>query len=161
MLLYRNEFIALFNYVDEFWSVYEFGNESGKNIRKIQKSTSKALKIFRCLLLLCTVIIISEPLFAEGREFPVSWIDISCVQTSLICYGVVYAFLCCCTIGLVIFLSLIDGLFFNLLSYGYCELQQVKYALFNLSIDGDVCGDQVETLREIATLVRHHATSLE
>nr|AKC58546.1 odorant receptor 11 [Anomala corpulenta] len=161
MLLCRDEFVALLNYVEEFWPVNEFGIESGTNIRNIQKSTSKALKIFRCLLLMCTVIIISEPFFAEGRQFPVSWIDISCIQTSLICYGVIYGFLCGCTIGLVIFLSLIDGLFFNLLSYGYCELEQVKYALFNLSIDGDVRGDQVETLREIAVLVRHHVTSLE
>lgn len=52
-----------------------------------------------------------------------------------------------------------DVLFFDLLPYSYCELEQIKDALFNLSINGDI--RKVGVIWETAVLVRHRGTSLE
>lgn len=160
LLVRRDDFRDVINYVDYFWSVNNFGKCSANRIIKIQKTQAKFVKLYLWSIVLSGLTYVVQPAFSDERDLPL-FINICSVETSLACYLVSYAFQSGCIATLLCHVMMLDSLFLNLLLCGYCELEQIKYAFPEVKTKYNVNEQESEVLQQLIVVVKHHINVLE
>nr|AVH87260.1 odorant receptor 19 [Holotrichia parallela] len=156
LLIYRKEFSDVIYCVKKFWSSNKFGKKSSTKIHNIQYIVKKLLHIFKLTVLITTILYLLKPLMEGERVLPFTWMNFCNIERGTMCYVSSYILQICGVIDILYGMVGFDSLFFILLSYGYCELEQVKYAFLDLNVNLSVNGDEIEVLQKIGILVRQH-----
>nr|QBB72971.1 odorant receptor [Protaetia brevitarsis] len=160
LLMHRSDFRDIINYLDYFWSINAFGKHTANQVIRIQKMQSKFLKFYLWTVILSGIAYVAKPAFTDERELPVLSINICPIKTSSACYLGSYAFQSSCIAVLLCHIVLLDSLFLNLLLYGYCELEQIKYAFHEVKAEVHVHDEEPKVL-QLTILIKHHIKVLE
>lgn len=116
---------------------------------------------YKSLLLFAGLIYVITPLLEGEQVLPLTWITFCKFEERSYCYTYNYIAQLICIFNALYFLICFDSLFFILLSYCYCELYHLKHHLSNLKIEENCEGDGLDTLQQLAALVKQHNLVLE
>lgn len=135
------------------WNSY--GVQIDEVVRKIHDNARKFFAVYRVLLIL-TIEYFDLMYYFNGSDFAI-FRGALCDVNSSICYWTYVAIVFSSCTVLIIILVALDGMFFGIIIYCYCEFKVMKYALKELN----KIENPTEIFNEFTRIVRHHSEVLK